>query len=168
MYDITRIGLAAAKLVMDIFPGIPTKGQLMKLCEQGVIRPYREATGTGSNRLFDWYNLFEIGIWRELFALSISGMNSFGFLEVLREKGLRESGLPQGKKYVLFGMNLSKPETHHTSWQTRAEILSSAELIQILSEGLEAHSFNNNMVIIDIEKIHAVLLDYFYGGLEQQ
>ena len=41
----------------------------MKLCEEGVIKPYRESNGRGTNRLFDFKNLIEIGIAEQLYSI---------------------------------------------------------------------------------------------------
>jgi hypothetical protein len=73
-----------AKDVLKIFKDVPSKGQLMKLCEAKVIKPYRDARGTGSNRLFDRYNLFEIGIWRELHLSGFGNETIQHVLESLR------------------------------------------------------------------------------------
>lgn len=59
-----------AKAVLAITGPTPSKNQLMKIAES-IIRPYREAEGTGSSRLFDFENLVEIGIWKQLHSYGV-------------------------------------------------------------------------------------------------
>lgn len=106
--DITRIQPVTAKQVLHLYGGVPSKGQLMKLCEHQVVVPCRESTGAGSNRLFDWYNLLEIAVWRELHSLSINAPTAALFLKAMREQALcaREQRPRHRKEYLILGIAL--------------------------------------------------------------
>gem|GEM_PF-3671952 len=72
------------KNVLEVFDRFITRGQLLKLCEFGVIEPFFPGRGTGTNRLFDYDNLFEIAIWVELHAMGVDKGAGRIFLEVYR------------------------------------------------------------------------------------
>ena len=69
-----------------------SKIKIIHWCNKAVIRPYEDNTGRGQSRLFNWQNLIEVFICRELNRFNIETKLMKWLLQILR--GDRPSPIP--------------------------------------------------------------------------
>lgn len=170
--DLKGIEPVTAGEVLELFGGAPSKGQLMKICETGVILPFRDARGVGSNRLFDGENLLHIGIWRELSALGIDNRSIREVLNLVRQE---QDELEEHQDYLLYsklvGGTTDPTEQKPSLALTMTLTLSRAELAEQISEGVLFQPPEGmeglfpvplkNVVIVDLGKVRASIIGYF-------
>jgi|GEM_PF-3527105 len=124
--------LMSAKTVSSLFNGVPTVDQLVKICERGMIESFVAAGGRGRPRLFDFNNLVEIGIWKELNALQIP--QPVISIAIGRFKEEREAKQGQGPSPKFFAVLARTFANDYLEWDAVEAYMLNAEGVLTLCE----------------------------------
>ncbi len=152
-----KIKPLTAKNVLNIFGGIPTKGQLMKLCE-GIITPFQESAGQGTTRFFDFKNLVEVGIWKQLHQ-----MGAHSSVAKIAVEAFNNDLFDSGKSFLVLSA-VSGRSRQGEKFSIKVATWDEKELGAYLKghhvNGLIQGPFQN-LTIINLKEIRSDLRSYF-------
>jgi hypothetical protein len=154
-----------AKAVLAITGPTPSKSQLMRIADT-IIRPYREAEGTGSNRLFDFENLVEIGIWQQLHSYGMKEGIIKIVMSLYREQLSTRGDDAHGHGYLAVNVAIGgASDSPDGKYYIKADIINEADITMIfrcspqVSQRLQGT--NASVVLVDLAEIRKHLQSFF-------
>lgn len=159
-----QIEPVTAKGVFFIFGNTPSKGQLMKLCENKIVVPFIDSTGQGTTRMFDFKNLMEVAIWRVLHGIGVNN----GTIRYAVNRFRNDSSSETQKSYlVLTYFPVESSDKQSSTAYHSVDFWTGEEFIRRI-EGKKCHGIIPDMpsglMVINLDAIRKHLISFFWNN----